>query len=52
MKAFCYNCEHFEKRIDRSFCKEIDEYTEPMKICDAWIPNGDMLIGYFIAGKF
>ena len=30
MKAFCYNCEHFENHIDRSFCKEIDEYTEPM----------------------
>ena len=48
MKAFCYNCAHFENRIDRSFCKEIDEYTEPMKICDAWIPNDNMLLGFLM----
>jgi len=52
MKAFCYNCEHFENHIDRSFCKEINEYTEPMKICDAWMPNDNMLVAILQRDNF
>ena len=52
MKSFCYNCAHFSNLIDNSLCKEIDEYTEPMKICYAWIPNDNMLIAILLRDNF
>ena len=44
MKAFCYNCSHFDNQYDSSYCNEMDYFTEPMNGCDSWKPNDNMLV--------
>ena len=51
MKAFCYNCAHFQNLIDNSLCSDIDRYTEPMYICTNWKPNDNMMKAILKGGE-